>query len=42
MNAGMNRQAALALLRQDNSEPFHLQHAFTVEAVMRILARGLG
>ena len=42
MNAGMNRQAALALLRQYNSEPFHLQHAFTVEAVMRILARELG
>ena len=42
MNAGMNRQAALALLRQYNAEPFHLQHAFTVEAVMRILARELG
>ena len=42
MNAGMNRQEALALLRQYNSEPFHLQHAFTVEAVMRILARELG
>ena len=42
MNAGMNRKAALALLRQYNSEPFHLQHAFTVEAVMRILARELG
>lgn len=41
MQAGMNRQQALSLLRQYNKEPFHLQHALTVEAVMGILAREL-
>ena len=37
----MDRQQALSLLRQYNKEHFHLQHALTVEAVMRILAREL-
>ena len=41
MQAGMDRQQALSLLRQYNKEHFHLQHALTVEAVMRILAREL-
>jgi predicted hydrolase (HD superfamily) len=42
MNAGMTRQEALALLREYNSEPFHIQHALTVEGVMRWYARELG
>ena len=28
------REDALALLKRYNQDPFHLQHAFTVEAVM--------
>ena len=36
------RSAALALLRKYNSEPFHIQHALTVEGVMRWYANDLG
>lgn len=36
------RDEALALLRQYNKEPFHLQHAFTVEGVMAWYAKELG
>ena len=36
------RDEALALLRQYNQEPFHLQHALTVEAVMGWYANELG
>ena len=36
------REAALALLRKYNSEPFHIQHALMVEAVMRWYAQELG
>ena len=36
------RDEALALLRQYNKEPFHLQHAFTVEGVMAWHAKELG
>ena len=42
MEAGMTRQQAWDLLRQYNEEPFHLQHALTVEAVMRWFANELG
>ena len=42
MEAGMTRQQAWALLREYNQEPFHLQHALTVEAVMRWFAEQLG
>ena len=42
MNACPDRAAALALLRKYNTEPFHLQHALTVEAVMGWYARNLG
>ena len=35
MEKTITRDEALALLRQYNKEPFHLQHALTVEAVMR-------
>lgn len=41
MQAGITRQDAWQLLRQYNTEPFHLQHALTVEAAMGILAREL-
>ncbi len=38
----MTREKALSLLKKYNHEPFHLQHAFTVEAVMRWYACELG
>lgn len=31
----MNREQAMALLQKYNKEPFHIQHALTVEGVMR-------
>lgn len=34
----IDRNAALALLKKYNQDPFHLRHAFTVEAVMRHFA----
>ncbi len=36
------REKALELLKQYNKEPFHLQHALTVEGVMRWFAGELG
>ena len=42
MREGITREAALAALRKYNQEPFHLQHALTVEGVMRWYARELG
>lgn len=42
MKACPERAAALALLRKYNTEPFHLQHALTVEAVMGWYAQDLG
>lgn len=36
------REDALALLKKYNKEPFHIQHALTVEAVMRWYAKELG
>lgn len=42
MEAGMTREQAWTLLREYNQEPFHLQHALTVEAVMRWFADELG
>ncbi len=42
MNAGIDHEAALAALRAYNKESFHLQHALTVEAVMRWYANALG
>ncbi|MBR6028302.1 MAG: hydrolase [Clostridia bacterium] len=38
METGMTREEALSLLKTHNHEPFHLQHALTVEAVMRWFA----
>ncbi len=37
-----DRASALALLRKYNTESFHIQHALTVEGVMRWYARDLG
>ena len=37
-----DRAAALALLKKYNTEPFHIQHALTVEGVMRWYAGELG
>lgn len=42
MNANMTREQAVALLRKYNAEKFHLQHALTVEGVMRWYAGDLG
>lgn len=38
----LTRENALALLKTYNKEPFHIQHALTVEAVMRWYANELG
>jgi predicted hydrolase (HD superfamily) len=38
----MERTQALELLQQYNKEPFHIQHAVTVEAVMGYFAEQLG
>ena len=42
MKVHPDRAAALTLLRKYNTEPFHIQHALTVEAVMRWYAQELG
>lgn len=36
------RETALELLKKYNTEPFHIQHALTVEGVMRWYANALG
>ncbi|MBR5125565.1 MAG: hydrolase [Oscillospiraceae bacterium] len=38
----LTREQALSLLRKYNKEPFHIQHALTVEGVMRWYAQELG
>jgi len=38
----IGREDALKLLKKYNEDPFHLQHAFTVEAVMRWFAKEEG
>ena len=42
MKETISRADALALLKQYNQEPFHLQHALTVEGVMAWFAKELG
>ena len=42
MQPTITREAALTLLKTYNQEAFHLQHAFTVEGVMRWYAETLG
>ena len=39
---GITRREAFALVKKYNKEPFHIQHAETVEAVMRYFAGKLG
>ena len=41
MNSGITGEAALALLKQYNAEPFHIRHGLTVEAVMDWYAQRL-
>ena len=42
MNCNITRQEALALLQKYNKEPFHIQHALTVEGVMLYFAGETG
>jgi predicted hydrolase (HD superfamily) len=42
MNANINREQAWELLCKHNKDPFHLQHALTVEGVMKWYAEDLG
>ena len=38
----ISREAAIALLKQYNHERFHLQHALTVEGVMKWVRQRFG
>lgn len=38
----ISREDAVALLKKYNKDPFHIQHAFTMEAVMQWYAKELG
>ena len=42
MESAVTRDEALTLLKKYNKEPFHIQHALTVEGVMRWYANELG
>lgn len=42
MISKLTREEAMALLQKYNKEPFHIQHALTVEGVMRWYAKELG
>ena len=42
MEAHISREAALELLKKYNQDPFHIQHAYTVEGVMRWYAEQMG
>lgn len=42
MQSNITREEAFVLLRKYNQEPFHIQHALTVEGVMRWYAKELG
>lgn len=42
LSVGVSREKALEVLKQYNTEAFHLRHAFTVEAVMGWYADALG
>lgn len=42
MQSNVTRDEAFALLEKYNKEPFHIQHALTVEGVMRWYAKELG
>ena len=38
----ITREEALTLLKKYNKDPFHIQHALTMEAVMKWYAKELG
>ena len=42
MKSNLTREEAMELLKKYNKEPFHMQHALTVEGVMRWYAKALG
>ena len=42
MDAGINRDQSWELLKQYNKDPFHIQHALTVEGVMKWFASDQG
>ncbi len=42
MKEHISKEDALALLKKYNKDPFHIQHAYTVEAVMKWYAQQLG
>jgi predicted hydrolase (HD superfamily) len=42
LKSAVSRDQALELLRQYNKDPFHIQHALTVEGVMKWYAEDLG
>lgn len=42
MEKTITREVAIELLKKYNQDPFHLQHAYTVEGVMRWYAQELG
>jgi predicted hydrolase (HD superfamily) len=42
VESGINREQAWELLKQYNKDPFHLQHALTVEGVMKWFAEDQG
>ena len=42
MQSNLTREQAMALLKEYNKEPFHIQHSLTVEGVMRWYANDLG
>ena len=42
MSDHISREDALSLVKAHNKEPFHIQHALTVEGVMRWFAQELG
>ena len=42
MQSTITREQAMALLKEYNKEPFHIQHALTVEGTLRWFANDLG
>ena len=42
MRTTVNRETAFQLFKQYNQEGFHIQHALTVEGVMKWFAQKLG
>ena len=42
MKSNLTREEAYTLLRKYNKEAFHIQHALTVEGVLRWFSKDLG